>query len=238
MAVNGRSCWCLIRVMKPPRRSASSRRKSRWAPHRAAFGQFAAAAGAAKVGELIRSHSGSDPPGVNEPAISIVIPEQQRADEWAAAFGVGPADDDKVLAAEAFGLDPQAATARHIGDIESLRNGDFEPVRACVPVKCRALPNLVIAEAGRVLPCPERVSECGFCVWPAALASRHATGRPGGDRREQAAGRGTGVRARAAGVNRRRGDPRRRRPPNNLEAQGMPTKGGPSRKLLAAAAAD
>src|SRR5262252_3641570 len=38
--------------------------------------------------------------------------------------------------------------------------------------------------------------------------------------------------------NRRRGDPRRQRPPNNLEALGMPTKGRPSRKVLAAAAAE
>jgi hypothetical protein len=36
--------------------------------------------------------------------------------------------------------------------------------------------------------------------------------------------------------NRRRGDPRRQRPPNNLEAPGVPTKGRPSRKVLAAAA--
>jgi putative ABC transport system substrate-binding protein len=38
--------------------------------------------------------------------------------------------------------------------------------------------------------------------------------------------------------NRRRGDPRRQRPPNNLEAPGRPTKGRPSRKVLAAAAAE
>ena len=38
--------------------------------------------------------------------------------------------------------------------------------------------------------------------------------------------------------NRRRGDPRRRRPPNNLEAPGMPTKGRPSRKILATNAAE
>jgi len=38
--------------------------------------------------------------------------------------------------------------------------------------------------------------------------------------------------------NRRRGDPRRQRPPNNLEAPGMPTKGRPSRKVLAAATAE
>jgi hypothetical protein len=31
--------------------------------------------------------------------------------------------------------------------------------------------------------------------------------------------------------NRRRGDPRRQRPPNNLEAPGLPTKGRPSRKF-------
>jgi hypothetical protein len=35
----------------------------------------------------------------------------------------------------------------------------------------------------------------------------------------------------------RRRDPRRQRPPNNLEAPGMPTKGRRSRKVLAAAAA-
>ena len=38
--------------------------------------------------------------------------------------------------------------------------------------------------------------------------------------------------------NRRRGDPRRQRPPNNLEAPGMPTRGRPSRKVLAATAAE
>jgi len=38
--------------------------------------------------------------------------------------------------------------------------------------------------------------------------------------------------------NRRRGDPRRQRPPNNLEATGMPTKGRPLRKALAAGAAE
>jgi hypothetical protein len=38
--------------------------------------------------------------------------------------------------------------------------------------------------------------------------------------------------------NRRRGDPRRQRPPNNLEAPGVPTKGRPSRKVLAGAGAE
>jgi hypothetical protein len=38
--------------------------------------------------------------------------------------------------------------------------------------------------------------------------------------------------------NRRRGDPRRQRPPNNLEAPGRPTKIRPSRKVLAAAAVE
>jgi hypothetical protein len=37
--------------------------------------------------------------------------------------------------------------------------------------------------------------------------------------------------------NRRRGDPRRQRPPNNLEAPGMPTKGRAPRDIAAAAAA-
>src|SRR5271169_6345105 len=38
--------------------------------------------------------------------------------------------------------------------------------------------------------------------------------------------------------NRKRADPRRRRPPNNLEAPGIPTKGRPSRKVLATATAE
>src|ERR1700756_3850460 len=38
--------------------------------------------------------------------------------------------------------------------------------------------------------------------------------------------------------NRRRGDPRRQRPPNNLGGPGVPTKGRPSRKILEAAAAE
>ena len=38
--------------------------------------------------------------------------------------------------------------------------------------------------------------------------------------------------------NRRRGDSRRQRPPNNLEASGVPTKGRPSRKILEAAAVE
>ena len=36
----------------------------------------------------------------------------------------------------------------------------------------------------------------------------------------------------------RRGDPRRRRPPNNLEAPGMPAKGRPALKVTTAAAAE
>ena len=38
--------------------------------------------------------------------------------------------------------------------------------------------------------------------------------------------------------NRRRGDPQSQRPPNNLEAPGMPIKGRPSRRVRAAAAAE
>ena len=54
------------------------------------------------------------------------------------------------------------------------------------------------------------------------------------DRREQAAWRGTGVRAGAAGVvsaEPSAGDPRSQWPPDNLEALDMPTKGRPSRKV-------
>ena len=59
-----------------------------------------------QVFELISPHPGTDPADVNQPPARIVIPEQQCADKRSAAFGVGPADDDKFLAMQAFDLDP------------------------------------------------------------------------------------------------------------------------------------
>jgi hypothetical protein len=48
-------------------------------------------------------------PGSSIIAVGIVIGEQQSAEPGAPSFGIGPADDDKFLAVEAFDLEPQSA---------------------------------------------------------------------------------------------------------------------------------
>jgi hypothetical protein len=40
--------------------------------------------------------------GIDQPSVRIVIGEQQRAESRPRAFGIGPADDDKFLAVQAF----------------------------------------------------------------------------------------------------------------------------------------
>jgi hypothetical protein len=57
-----------------------------------------------EVLDLVGAHPGADPAGINQPPVGVVVPEQQRADERPAALGVGPADNDKFLPVEAFGL--------------------------------------------------------------------------------------------------------------------------------------
>ena len=95
--------------------------------------------------------------------------------------------------------------------------------------------------AGKKVQLPGRALRCPAERYRAAVPGvrQDPDGGAQHDRREQADRRSAGVRAGAASVvstGRRWGDPRRQRPPNNLEAPGMPTKGRPSRKVLAAAA--
>ena len=47
--------------------------------------------------------------GIDQPAIGIVIAEQQRPEKGPGALGIGPADDHELLAVQAFYLEPQAA---------------------------------------------------------------------------------------------------------------------------------
>ena len=46
---------------------------------------------------------------VNQPTVSIVIGEQQRPEPGPGPFGIGPADDHKFLAVQAFDFQPQPA---------------------------------------------------------------------------------------------------------------------------------
>jgi len=57
------------------------------------------------------------PAGIDQPAVGIVVGEQQRAEIRPPSFRIGPPDDDEFLAVKAFDLEPQAAVAGCVGDI-------------------------------------------------------------------------------------------------------------------------
>jgi hypothetical protein len=78
--------------------------------------------------------AGAGAAGIDKPAVWIVVGEQQRAEPWPAAFGIGPADDDKFLAVKAFDLEPQATVGGGIGCIGAFRDDALElpPFKACV----------------------------------------------------------------------------------------------------------
>ena len=63
-------------------------------------------------------HAGADASRVDQPALGVVVAEQERADEVARAFGVGPSDDDELGAVEALALDPRAAVARQVRAVD------------------------------------------------------------------------------------------------------------------------
>ena len=64
-------------------------------------------------------------PGVMQAAVLGVIAEKQRADVRSASRRISPADDNKLLAIEAFGLDPDPAVAGRVGLIGSLLDDAF-----------------------------------------------------------------------------------------------------------------
>jgi hypothetical protein len=60
--------------------------------------------------------AGAGAAGIDQPSAGIVIGEQQSAEIRPPAFRVGPADHDKLLAVQAFHLEPDAARVGRIGD--------------------------------------------------------------------------------------------------------------------------
>jgi hypothetical protein len=66
--------------------------------------------------------AGAGAAGIDQPAVRIVVGEQQRAEPRPPPFRIGPADHQKFLAVEAFDLEPQAAIARRVGGIGAFRD--------------------------------------------------------------------------------------------------------------------
>src|ERR671912_179354 len=68
----------------------------------------------------------------------------------AAALRVCPADDNELLAVEAFRLDPDPAVARSIGSVGALGDGALQPEPAGLRAKTRAVASDVIGVAQTV----------------------------------------------------------------------------------------
>jgi len=64
----------------------------------------------------------TDAPSIDQTAIRIVVSEQQCTEPGPGAFGIGPANNDKLLAVQAFDFEPQTAIAGRIGRISPLRD--------------------------------------------------------------------------------------------------------------------
>jgi len=94
-------------------------------------------------------HAGADAAGVDQPAIGVVIGEQERAEMRPPPLGIGPADDDKFITVQAFDLAPQAAIARRVDGIDAFGDDPLDRHFAGMFVKGRAPPDVVIAVVER-----------------------------------------------------------------------------------------
>src|SRR6266404_8529207 len=100
-----------------------------------------------QLGEPRAVEPGSDAAGIAQFPGRVVIAEQQGAEAVPAALGVGKADDDELLAVEAFDLQPIGAAAGPIGLVTPLGDRAFEIVLAGLAVELVAVPLLMIAVA-------------------------------------------------------------------------------------------
>src|SRR5207302_4818656 len=83
--------------------------------------------------------------GIDQPAIGIVVAEEQRPEPGPGPFGIGPADHHELLAIEAFHFKPQTAITGGVGRVDPLRDGPFDLQRASMIVEGTPAPDLVIA---------------------------------------------------------------------------------------------
>ena len=89
--------------------------------------------------------SSPDAPRINEPAVWVVIREQQRPEPRACTLGISPADNHELPSVLAFDLHPEAAIAGRIGCLRALGDNALERQFAGLGIELRALSDLVIA---------------------------------------------------------------------------------------------
>ena len=89
--------------------------------------------------------------GIVQLSIAIVIPKQQRAEVATRSTRVGPPDDDELLAAGAFDLEPSAAALGKIRIVPSFGDNALERCLARGRIELRASTHDVIAVAEQTL---------------------------------------------------------------------------------------
>ena len=139
--------------------SATSRGSIQCTPLRdTPFGSVTVGSGCAEsleplvqLDQLRRIEAGADAAGVAQLALRVIIADEQRAKTLAAAFGIGVADHDELLAIAAFDLEPAAASPRPVGLGPPLRDDAFQLEAARLAQERRAAADLVIAVAQHAL---------------------------------------------------------------------------------------
>src|SRR5207253_1759824 len=100
---------------------------------------------------------------VDQLAVRRVVAEQQRPNPMSAALGIAPADDDELLAVEAFRLQPRASVGL-IPAIDALRDNAFVAIFAGQPVEGRALADLMTVIPERLRRTEQERLQAGLAV--------------------------------------------------------------------------
>ncbi len=96
-------------------------------------------------GQRLDGHAGAHAPRMNQSALGVVVAQQERADEVARPFGIGPSDDDELRAVEALALDPRAPISRQIRPVSPLGDDALEPMPTRRPSERLAVAAFVLA---------------------------------------------------------------------------------------------
>ena len=135
---------------------------------------------AVEEGERLPRHAGSDAAGVDQPAVVVVIGEQQGAEEGPRPFRVRPADDDEFAAIEALGFDPGAAVVGEIAAIDALGDDAFEAMSAGGAAERLAVAGFMGAECNSI----RRLLDEGREACLAVESGRAARSSPSSSRRQ------------------------------------------------------
>ena len=111
------------------------------------FGRERVSSLSVQLEQLRRIEAGADATGITQLALRVMVAHEQRTEAFAAAFGIGEPDDNKLLAIAALDLEPAAAPPRPVRLSPALRDDAFELVVACLCEKSRAVADLVVAVA-------------------------------------------------------------------------------------------